>query len=97
MIRNLAMFASIYAALGTPVAVAAEAIATFQVDGMTCASCRHIVKTAMSRVDGVNHVSVSFENRQAVVSFDAEVTTPGKIAHASNEYGFPALQIAKPQ
>jgi mercuric ion binding protein len=63
---------------------------TFAIGKMTCATCPIAVKTAMSRVAGVKTVKVNFGAKIAVVTYDATVTTPAKIAAASTGVGFPA-------
>lgn len=77
----------IAAAIAAP---AAEQTKTFAVKNMTCATCPITVKTAMSRVAGVKTVKIDFEAKTAVVTYDASVATPAKIAAASTDVGYPA-------
>lgn len=63
---------------------------TFAIGKMTCATCPIAVKTAMSRVAGVKTVKVDFGAKTAVVTYNATITTPAKIAAASTDGGFPA-------
>ena len=49
---------------------AAPQTVTLDVPGMTCAACPITVKKAISKVDGVSKVDVSYEKRQAIVTFD---------------------------
>ncbi|MCE6009432.1 mercury resistance system periplasmic binding protein MerP, partial [Acinetobacter soli] len=49
---------------------AATQTVTLSVPGMTCASCPITVKKAISKVEGVSKTDVSFDKRQAVVTFD---------------------------
>lgn len=72
-------------------AVVETQVATFEIENMTCAMCPITVRTAMSRVDGVNSVEVDFESKTAVVSFDPALTTQEAIAQASTDAGYPAL------
>lgn len=67
---------------------------TYAIEGMTCAACPITVKKAMSRVDGVESVSVDFKEKTATVLFDPKKTTGNAIAKASTAVGFPAT-IAK--
>lgn len=66
---------------------------TFTVEKMTCAACPITVRTAMSRVEGVQSVEVDFEARTATVIFDPAITTTDEIAQASADAGYPA-QVA---
>lgn len=81
-------------AIATPSrAVAArttEQTRTFAIGKMTCATCPIAVKTAMSRVAGVKTVKVDFNAKTAVVTYNASIATPAKIAAASTDVGFPA-------
>ena len=43
------------------------------VDGMMCAHCQAHVQKALAAVDGVQEVTVNLEQKQAVVSMNAEV------------------------
>lgn len=67
----------------------------FEIAQMTCATCPIVVKKAMQGVDGVVDVSVNYEEKSAVVTFDPAVTTPDKIGKASTDVGFPATVKAK--
>jgi mercuric ion binding protein len=41
---------------------------TLSVPGMTCSACPITVKKAISKVEGVSKVDVTFETREAVVT-----------------------------
>ncbi|GAB4466737.1 MAG: mercury resistance system periplasmic binding protein MerP [Burkholderiaceae bacterium] len=73
-------------------AVAAPRTATLAVDNMTCAACPITVKKAMAKVDGVTKVEVSYEKREAVVTFDDAKTSVPAIAKASADAGYPARE-----
>jgi mercuric ion binding protein len=75
-------------AVADPAPVLAEV--TFDVPGMTCALCPVTVKTAMSGVEGVHSVEVSFDARTAHVVFDPALTDAATIASASGQAGYPA-------
>ena len=57
------------AAVVAPVWAATQTV-TLSVPGMTCSACPITVKKAISKVDGVSKVDVTFETREAVVTFD---------------------------
>lgn len=64
--------------------------ATLAVEGMTCITCPITVKKALSRVDGVESVDVSFDDKQAVVVFDDARTRPEALTRATANAGFPS-------
>ncbi len=90
MTKKLSMSTILLAALLPFGANAAEAVATFDIDKMTCAGCRYIVKQSMNSVEGVQDVEVSYKQRQAVVTYDDALTDPQTIAAASTANGYPA-------
>lgn len=72
---------------------AASRSATLEVPGMTCAACPVTVKKALSRVDGVSDVQVSFERKQAVVTFDDAKTSVGALTQATTNAGYPSAEV----
>ena len=77
------------AAVAVP-SFAALTSATLAVPGMTCSACPITVKKALSRVDGVSDVKVSFKSRQAVVKFDDARTTAEALTKATAAAGYPS-------
>ena len=63
---------------------------TLSVPGMTCAACPVTVKAALRKVPGVQKAEVSFEKREAVVSFDDTKTNVAVLTRATAEAGFPS-------
>jgi len=86
---KLAAFAALAATLGAP-AWAATSTVTLSVPGMTCAACPITVKTALSRVAGVERAEVRFDRREAVVSFDDARTDVDALIRATENAGYPA-------
>ncbi|XKE47090.1 mercury resistance system periplasmic binding protein MerP [Halomonas organivorans] len=74
----------------TPTAWAAPRTVTLDVPGMTCAACPITVKAALSRVEGVTRVETSFEDREAVVTYDDDLTDLEALLQASAGAGYPA-------
>ena len=72
---------------------AAPQTVTLDVPGMTCAACPITVKKAISKVDGVSRVDVSYEKRQAVVTFDDAKASVRKLTLATENAGY--LSTAK--
>lgn len=69
---------------------AAEKTVTLSVPGMTCAACPITIKKALTKVDGVTKAVVSFEKREAVVTFDDAKTTAQKLNKATEDAGYPS-------
>ncbi len=57
------------AALSAP-AWAASKTVTLNVPGMTCPACPITIKKALNKVSGVSKVEVSYEKKEARVTFD---------------------------
>ncbi len=84
------LFASLVLAAVMPPLWAASQTVTLSVPGMTCAACPITVKKALSNVDGVSKAEVSYEKRQAVVTFDDAKTSVQKLAKATEDAGYPS-------
>lgn len=74
----------------TTLAFAGTQTVTLSVPGMTCAACPIIVKKALNRVDGVTDVEISYEMREAVVTFDDTRTSIEEIIQATANAGYPS-------
>lgn len=77
------------AVLSTPVWAAVKNV-TLSVPSMTCAACPITVKRALSRVDGVSDVTVSYRDKQATVTFDDTKTTVDALTKATADAGYPS-------
>ena len=82
-------FSLAIAAVVAPVWAATQTV-TLAVPGMTCAACPLTVKQAISKVDGVNKVNVSFDKREAVVTFDDAKASVQKLTQATENAGYPS-------
>jgi len=69
-------------------ALAAVRTVTLSVPGMYCAMCPITVKKALQKVPGVSKVKVSFEKKEAVVTFDDAKTTVRALEDATFEAGY---------
>ncbi|MDZ7863956.1 mercury resistance system periplasmic binding protein MerP [Acidovorax sp.] len=69
---------------------AATQTVTLAVPGMTCAACPITVKKALTKVDGVRDVKVSYEKLTAVVTFDDANTSLQKLTKATEDAGYPS-------
>ena len=84
------LFLTTMLAIGVAAAQAAPQTITLDVPGMTCAACPITVKKAISKVDGVSKVDVSYEKRQAVVTFDDAKASVQKLTQATENAGYPS-------
>jgi periplasmic mercuric ion binding protein len=81
--------------LASGAATAAERTVTLAVDGMTCASCPYIVRTALQEIPGVARAEVSYAEKTAVVTFDDAETTMAALTQATAGVGFPSKVIGE--
>ncbi len=84
------LFLTTMLAIGVAAAQAAPQTVTLDVPGMTCAACPITVKKAISKVDGVSKVDVSYEKRQAIVTFDDAKASVQKLTQATENAGYPS-------
>jgi len=89
MIKKLAALVALAATLATPAWAAVQTV-TLSVPGMTCAACPITVKKALTKVEGVSQVDVSFDKREAVVTFDDAKTSVQKLTEATTSSGYPS-------
>ena len=71
-------------------AFAATQTITLDVPTMTCATCPITVKTALSKVDGVLEAKVTWEPKEAVVTFDDARTDVNALTEATKNAGYPS-------
>lgn len=92
MFKRFLTFCAALALLGlSGSAWAASETVTLSVPSMYCSACPLTVKKALQRVDGVDKVAVSFEPKQAVVTFDNAKTSVDQLRNATANAGFPSL------
>lgn len=87
-IVNLAILAALVV-LSVP-ATAATKTVTLSVPGMQCQVCPLTVRKALTRVDGVSKADVSFEKKEATVTFDDTKTNVDALRKATADAGFPS-------
>jgi len=63
---------------------------TLDVPGMTCPVCPITVKKALNKVSGVSKVEVSYEKKEARVTFDDGKTDTKALVKATTDAGFPS-------
>lgn len=69
---------------------AASQIITLSMPGMTCAACPITVKKALTKVEGVTKAEVSYEKREAIVTFDDAKTSAQALTKATEDAGYPS-------
>jgi len=94
--KSLPAILGLAAMLAAPGMVrAAEQTATLKVDNMFCASCPYIVQRALSSVNGVDRVTVSFAKKTAIVVYDDAKTNVDALTAATRKWGYPSTVIVK--
>lgn len=72
------------------VAAAATQTVTLAVKNMTCAVCPITVKKALNGVAGVSDTEVSYEHKEAVVTYDDAKTNVEALIKATTDAGYPS-------
>lgn|SRR5574341_1331241 len=68
------------------------ATASFAVTGMHCGHCAAQVKEALSKLDGVQNVIVSFEDSRALVEYYPEKVKPEQLLTTAQTTGFTVVR-----
>ena len=63
---------------------------TLDLPTMNCAMCPITVKKALTKVEGVSSAEVSYEKKEAVVTFDDAKTTAEALVKATTNAGYPS-------
>lgn len=87
--KKLLPVVALIAAFAAPAWAAMQTV-TLSVPGMTCAACPLTVKQSLTKVQGVSKTEVSYEKRQAVVSFDDAKTNIQALTKATADAGYPS-------
>jgi mercuric ion binding protein len=69
---------------------AATKTVTLSVPGMTCAACPITVKKALNKVEGVTKTEVSFEKKEATITYDDAKTSVNALLGAIKNAGYPS-------
>ncbi|MPY89460.1 MAG: hypothetical protein GEU99_16225 [Luteitalea sp.] len=64
-----------------------KATATFTIDGMDCTRCAANLARLLEEEPGIAAARVDFENKRAVVDYDANTTSPEQIEQTINDLG----------
>lgn len=76
---------------GLSSARAAEQTIVLNIPTMDCATCPLTIKMALLKVKGVSDAEVSYERREARVTFDDSIATIAALKKATSDAGYPAL------
>lgn len=74
----------------TNLVFAAPKTVILDVPGMTCAVCPITIKKALMKVPGVANADVSYEAKQAVVTYDDAKTASDALMQATRDAGYPS-------
>lgn len=88
--KKIAPLVFVLIATFTVPAWAAIQTVTLSVPGMTCVACPITIKKALSKVAGVEKVAVSYEKKQAVVTYDDAKTNVDALTKATGNAGYPS-------
>lgn len=87
--QKFVAFLALTLALSAPAWAATKSV-TLSVPSMTCATCPITVKKALSMVEGVIEAKVTWEPKEAVVTYDDARTTPAALTQATENAGYPS-------
>lgn len=85
--KKFAALIALATTLSAPTWAAIKTV-TLSVPGMTCTACPITVKKALTNVNGVQRANVSFEEREAVVTFDDAKTNAEALTKATENAGY---------
>lgn len=86
-------------ARSAPVAAAPDTLTqvTLHVEGMTCAGCTIATRKVLTRLPGVTRADVSYEAKQAVVTYDPARVTVAQMIAAVQTLHYTATVVAGPK
>lgn len=65
------------------------------VDGMTCASCIRAVEKGVSKLEGIEEISVNIATNRAYIKYDTDMVRISNIKNAIQDAGYKPLNIDK--
>jgi len=90
MSKLLACVAMAVGVFASSAAFAADKTITLAVKNMYCAACPHTVKASLQAVPGVKAVTVSYEDKTAMVTYDDTRTDVNALTAATTNAGYPS-------
>ena len=82
---------AVLAMCGLSSAQAAEQTVVLNIPTMDCATCPLTIKMALLKVKGVSSADVSYQRREARVTFDDSIATVAALKQATSDAGYPAM------
>ena len=64
---------------------------------MDCATCPITIRLALLHIKGVSKAKVSYEKREARVTYDDAQTTLGALTKATADVGYPSFEADDPR
>ncbi|XP_054978390.1 copper-transporting ATPase 1 isoform X2 [Sorex araneus] len=64
---------------------------TISVEGMTCSSCVWTIEQQIGKLNGVHHIKVSLEEKNATIIYDPKLQTPKTLQEAIDDMGFDSI------
>ncbi len=89
MRKLVALFVFCFGLVASP-GFAAERTVTLAVQNMYCAACPYTVKASLQALPGVSDVTVSFQDKTAVVRYDDSRTDVKTLIGATTNAGYPS-------
>lgn len=77
----------------TQTVFAKSQIACFNVEGMTCSACTVTTKAAIKKLDGIESIKVSLDDKKAEVHFNDAKTNSDEIKKKIDSVGYKATQL----
>lgn len=68
-------------------------LTVFQVEGMTCSSCVRHINNALKKIEGIEDVEVSLQEKKVTVKHDPAKATAEKINAAISEEGYTSRKL----
>ncbi len=88
---TLALLVFVFMTMSSVTAGGMESI-TLDIEGMTCRICARAVKKALSNVEGVKEVEVSFKEKEAHVKYEGGKGRVEEMIKAVEKVGFKAKE-----
>jgi mercuric ion binding protein len=89
--KKILYFCYVFFILPINSVLAVEQTVTLSVPTMSCWVCPITVKKSLKQVNGVKQVSVSFKDKEAIVTFDNEKTKVKELTNATTNAGYPSV------
>jgi mercuric transport protein len=64
-----------------------------EIDGMTCGQCAASINTALKKIEGVQKIDISFEQKGGSVQYDPAKVNEKSIVEAINKTGLKAKSV----